>query len=150
MIISKIRKDIVHEAKEWLGTKWQHQACVKGVAVDCAMLIAGVAKNVGLVSDTDLKKIPPYPKDWHFHQDVAMLPEVMESFGCKKRNVKYPHYGDILVFKIGRCDSHLGIMIEDNVFIHSYSGGNNQVVSNRLNGGWVDRLTSVYRFPGVK
>ena len=86
MILSKIRKEIIEESKTWMGTKWQHQACVKGVAVDCAMLVAGIAKNVNLISDDEINTIPAYPKDWHFHQDFAILPVIMESMGCIEKD----------------------------------------------------------------
>ena len=36
------RIDIVNEAKSWVGTKWQHQQALKGVACDCAGLVRGV------------------------------------------------------------------------------------------------------------
>lgn len=149
MKLSKIRKEIIREADEWIGTPWQHQACVKGAGVDCAMLVAGVARNVGLLSEEEMKTIPNYPKDWHFHQDFALLPYIMEQLNCKEKDIRYKRPGDILVFKIGRVPSHLGILLEDNIFIHSYSGGNGVVVKNGLSAQWVDRLKHIYKFPGV-
>ena len=150
MKLSKIRTEIIEEADGWLGTPWQHQACVKGAGVDCAMLIAGIARNVGLITSEEMKEIPPYPKDWHFHQDFALLPFIMEKLDCKEKQKRYMRAGDILVFKIGRVPSHLGILLEDNIFMHAYSGGNSQVVKNSLSAQWVDRLTNVYKFPGIK
>lgn len=150
MKLSKKRKEIIEEADEWVGTPWQHQACVKGAGVDCAMLVAGIARNVGLLDEEKMKLIPNYPKDWHFHQDFALLPHIMEELGCKEKNKKYMRAGDILVFKIGRVPSHLGLLLEDNIFIHAYTGGNNVVVKNSLAAQWTDRLEQVYKFPGIK
>lgn len=153
MKITEQQKAICDEAITWVGTKWQHQACVKNVAADCAMLVAGIARNVGILTDQQIKDIPPYPKDWHFHQDVPLLPSIMEDLGCKKRNVKIKKNispGDVLVFKIGRVPSHLGIMLHDGFFIHSYNGGAREVVINSLSAQWVDRLVNVYKLPGVK
>lgn len=42
------RADVVAEARTWLGTPWQHQQSLKGVATDCLGLISGVALNLGL------------------------------------------------------------------------------------------------------
>lgn len=151
MKISKIRKEIIAEANEWIDTPWQHQACVKGAGVDCAMFVAGVARNVGLVSEEEMKTIPKdYPKDWHFHQDFPLLPYIMEQLQCVEKDKKYMRPGDILVFKVGRVPSHLGILLEDNIFIHAYSGGNKTVVMNSLSAQWIDRLEQVYKFPGIK
>ena len=148
--MNKIRKDIIKEANDWFGTPWQHQACVKGAGVDCAMLVAGTARNVGILSKAEMKTIPSYPKDWHFHQDFALLPHIMEKMKCVEKNIEDKVPGDILVFKIGRVPSHLGILLEDNIFIHAYSGGNCTVVRNSLSAQWVDRLQQVYRFPGIE
>jgi len=151
MKISKKRQEICDEAKTWMGTPWQHQACVKGVGVDCAMFVAGVAKSVGLIEKDDFKIIPNYPKDWHLHHDIPMLLHLMELFGCKEKINKKARPGDIVIFKIGRVPSHLGILLEDNVFIHALHGAAmNEVVMNGLTAAWSDRLVGVYNFPRIK
>lgn len=137
------------EAMEWFGTPWQHQACVKGAGVDCAMFVAGVALNVGLISKEDFEVIPSYPKDWHFHQDFAIMPMLMEAMGCKLKPPGDIVPGDILVFKVARVPSHMGIMLEDNIFIHAYTGGKKCVIENSLSAQWADRLQQVFTFPGV-
>lgn len=43
------RKDAVAEARAWLGTPFQHQGCLKGVACDCIGLVKGVGLALGLV-----------------------------------------------------------------------------------------------------
>lgn len=150
-LISSKRLRICKEALSWIGTPYQHQAMVKGKdgAVDCAMLIAGVALNIGLVQRDDLKDIPNYPKEWHLHQDIPMLTDIMKSFGCEKKKSLYAHPADIIVFKIGRVPSHLGIMLENNKMIHAFGGANKQVVVNEFGEQWKKRLVEVYRFPGL-
>ena len=150
MKLSKIRKEIINEAVTWMGTPWQHQACVKNVAVDCAMFVAGVARNIGLVTEKEMKLIPNYPKDWHFHKDFPMLPFIMEQLGCKEKDKERMRAGDILVFKIGRVPSHLGILLEDNILIHAYSGCKSEVAMHGLSEEWLERMIQVYNFPGVK
>ena len=151
MKLTKKRKKICEEAKSWLGTPWQHQACLKHVGVDCAMLVAGVAKNVGLIDKEKFKAIPNYPKDWHIHRDIPMLTDLMKYFGCKKKSLESLLPGDIVVFKIGRVPSHLGIYLEDNYFIHAlYGAGKKEVVMNSLSADWIKRLVDVYSLPGVR
>lgn len=150
MKLAKKRLEICEEAITWMGTPWQHQACVKNVAVDCAMFVAGVALNVGLTTKEELKKVPNYPKDWHLHKDEPILLDIMKSFGCKKKKKELLRPGDIVVFKIGRVPSHLGIMLENNIFIHAlYGAGKKEVVMNSLSGKWVERFQEVYNFPRV-
>ena len=147
--MKKIKREICDEARTWLGTKWQHQAMVKGVGVDCAMLVAGIAINCGLVDAKTLKKVPPYPRQWHLNQDFPLLEKIMTDFGCVKRETLEYSVGDIVVFQFGRVPSHLGIVVEDNMMIHAYQGSIGKTVINSISSHWIDRLRSVYSLPGV-
>lgn len=152
--MSTIRDAIVEEAETWMGTPYQHQAIVKGEkgGVDCAMLIAGVAINTGIMDDSIRKDIPPYPMEWHFHSNVPLMTDIMKIFGCVKRNITTMDSlkpGDIVAFKLGRVPSHLGIYVGNNLFIHAY-GGVKCVTKNELSAQWEDRFHSAYRYPGVK
>lgn len=52
------RADVVACARTWLGTRFHHRERQKGLGVDCAGLIIGVARELALVApDFD---IPPY------------------------------------------------------------------------------------------
>jgi len=56
-----LKDAIVSEAREWLGTPWQHQASLKGVACDCVGLVRGVYTEVTgrtVESSTDYYRIP--------------------------------------------------------------------------------------------
>jgi len=147
--ISSKRQDIIDNGYTWLGTPYQHQACVKDYGVDCAMLIAGVARDSNLIKPNDFKQIPPYPSDWHLHRENPILLDVLESFGCKSKQINKKHPGDILVFKLGKTASHLGILVHDNLFIHAYGGGVGKVAINSLTGKWENRLCGLYKFPGI-
>jgi cell wall-associated NlpC family hydrolase len=46
------RADVVAEARQWRRTPYMHQARMRGVGVDCAGLVVGVARAVGLVADS--------------------------------------------------------------------------------------------------
>ena len=42
---------LIEEAKTWEGTKFQHQARLKGVAVDCVGLISGMVEKLKVSTD---------------------------------------------------------------------------------------------------
>ena len=44
-----IRQSIVAEALSWEGTPYHHHGRIKGVGVDCAMILAEVYHAVGLL-----------------------------------------------------------------------------------------------------
>lgn len=151
--MNPLRSQICRAARSWKGTPYQHQQRVKGPmgGVDCAMFIAGVALDVELITTEDLKKVPPYPREWNVHSEVPMLTDVMKSFGCtqKVRNTPYP--ADIVVFKIGRVPSHLGILLDGHIktFMHALSPPVGRVDETPLEDVWKKRLVEVYKFPGL-
>ena len=53
--------DVVAVARAWIGTPYQHQASVKGVACDCLGLIRGVWREC---HGTEPEAPPPYTPDW--------------------------------------------------------------------------------------
>ena len=138
------RKDIVKEVISWINTPYQHQVALKGFGVDCAYLIGKVAENVGAIEKF---QIEPYSTEWHWHSHEEKMLGIVESFGAIK--VDEPKMGDILAFKYGRVCSHLGIMIDDNMFIHAHQG-TGKVTVNRLTGEFKERLQAVYQFPNLE
>ena len=69
-----IRQQITKEARSWIGTPYQHQSRVKGVGVDCAMFIAEVGNNLGLLDPS--KIVPNYSKQWHLHNKEEKLKQI--------------------------------------------------------------------------
>ena len=137
---------IVCEAFDWVGTPYHHQARVKGVGVDCAQLVAGVAENV-------FPRLRPinnqvYSVEWHMHNREELMCDIIESFKCTRIEVADRQPGDILTFQFGRVQSHMGILINDNQFIHARMDIG-KVVINQLSGDWLDRLGRVYKFPSL-
>jgi len=104
------RSLVVAAARSWLGTPYHHAADVKGAGVDCAMILIRVFADLGLIENFDPR---PYTKDWFLHRDeerymghlLARAREVDPSTGSG------PLPGDIMLFKIGRCFAHGGIVV---------------------------------------
>lgn len=135
---------IICEAWEWIGTPYHHQARLKKVGVDCAQLVLGVAENV-LLPKNEIN-IDVYSPEWHLHNKEEKMCEMIEKFKCERIPVEERTPGDILTFKFGRVQSHMGILVNDNQFIHARVDIG-KVVLNQLTGEWIERLGRVYKFP---
>lgn len=145
------REQIVEETKSWVGTPWQHQACVKGDGVDCAMMVVGVAMGLDLTNEEQVNSIPNYPRDWHFHNEASMLLPIVESFDVEQIDFEDMKPGDILIFKVAKCESHLGILVSEDTFVHAFNTSKvKRVVETRLDDRWTSRLSRVYSFTEVE
>jgi cell wall-associated NlpC family hydrolase len=114
------RLAVVAEAGSWIGTPWHHMADKKGAGIDCAMLLVRCFCDTGLVPAFDPR---PYPRDWMMHQAVErLLGNVLDAGGVE---VETPQPGDIVLWRVGLCLSHAGIVSRidgQSVFvIHAYA-----------------------------
>lgn len=139
-------QDIIDETLTWVDTPYHHKAIVKGHGVDCAMLIAGVGIELGMIDKSAIDT--NYSIQWHLHHNEEVLIESLEKYGCTKSD-KPMEVGDILVFKYGRVSSHLGILINKTQIVHAAQDAD-KVVINDLNEEFERRLTYIYKFPGIK
>lgn len=136
--MSAIRDAIVAEALSWERTPYHHQARVKGVGVDCGMLLAEVYEAVGL---TDHIEPGNYPHDWHHHQHREIYREWLEQYA---EPVETPLPGDVVLYRFGRTGSHAAIVLDWPDVIHSYirlgvcraRSGDGQLAAHRLDSFW--------------
>lgn len=113
---SQQRDRIVTEARKWIGTPYHNCADVKGVGVDCGMLIVRAFCDSDLCAPFDPR---PYPPDWHLHRgEERYLGFVFDH--CAE--TQQPEPGDIVVFRYGRCYSHGGIVTKAAplTFVHAF------------------------------
>ena len=110
------RQAVVNEAKTWLGTDYHHQGRLKGVGVDCAMILAEVFESVGMIPHISPEE-ENYPPDWHFHRSEERYLNWITDY-AKETEIPLP--GDVVLFQFGRCISHGGIVVEWPTIIHSY------------------------------
>lgn len=129
------RAAIVAAARSWIGTPYHNCADVKGVGVDCGMLLVRVFVDTGLCEPFDPR---PYPPDWHLHRSEEkylgfvfdraheVFPDQAPSAaGCDRAStpvngllpapreaLKKVQPGDVAVFRFGRCYSHGGIVVD--------------------------------------
>ena len=111
------RAAVVTEARTWLGTPYHHAADVKGHGVDCGMLLVRVYCDLGLVEAFDPR---PYTKDWFLHRNEERY---LGFLLARSREVRFPGLGDIVLFRIGRCFAHAGIVsqVEPLTIIHAFA-----------------------------
>ena len=109
------RAALVAEARSWLGTPFRDQADVKGGGVDCAMLLVRSAVDTGLVPPFDPR---PYPPQWHLHRDEERFLAIVGRLGREVQREAIP--GDVIVYRVGRCFSHGGVIIEGDHVLHAY------------------------------
>jgi cell wall-associated NlpC family hydrolase len=105
-VIEQERAAVVAEARSWLGTRYHHAADVKGRqgGVDCAMLLVRVYCDLGLVERFDPR---PYTRDWFLHRNEERY---LGFLLARSHEVREPGLGDIVLFRMGRCFAHAGIV----------------------------------------
>ena len=111
------RLAVVAAARAWIGTPYHHAADIPGVGVDCAMILVRVFCDLGLVEPFDPR---PYTRDWMLHRDDERY---MGFLLARARPVAAPQPGDVVLFKVGRCFAHGGIVTaaEPLAMVHAYS-----------------------------
>ncbi len=109
------RAAFIAEARTWLGTPFRDQADVKGGGVDCGMLLVRAAVDTGLVAPFDPR---PYPPQWHLHRDEERFLAIVSRLG--REVARMPIAADVIVYRVGRCFAHGGIVIENGHVLHAY------------------------------
>jgi cell wall-associated NlpC family hydrolase len=98
------RHAIVREARSWVRTPYHPQGDIKGIGVDCGMLLVRVFVDTGLCEPFDPR---PYADDWYLHRsEERYLGFIID----RAKEVLVPLPGDVMVFRYGRCFSHGGIV----------------------------------------
>ncbi|QAY96714.1 hypothetical protein CWB41_14040 [Methylovirgula ligni] len=98
------RARVVAEARKWIATPYRNCADIRGVGVDCGMLLVRIFVDTGLCAPFDPR---PYPPDWHLHRSEERYLGFVDTH---MREVQAPQPGDVVVFRYGRCYSHGGLV----------------------------------------
>lgn len=140
------RADIVAEARSWLGTPWQHQQQLRGVAVDCGQLVLAVGKACGLLpADLVMEGYGRTP-------DGTLLQVCDQHLDRISEAQLQP--GDVVVVAMIDDPQHLGIVgdyrhgVGKLSLIHASSVAG-RVIETRLMFARGNLFRAAYRFRGV-
>lgn len=139
------REQIVAEAREWIGTRWQHQAAIKGVATDCIGLIRGVGASCGRLPH-NLHQLPEVAEFLGYGRTPdGRLPRFLDLFFDKTSD---PQPGDIPLMRFTGEPQHVGIL-SDKGIIHAYAQVR-KVVEHRMDAVWTGRVVAYYTWRGLE
>lgn len=138
------RAQIVAEARSWIGTKWVHQHRCKGVAVDCAGLVIGVARACGLVHES-------FDLNGYSRRPDGTLADICGEYMARVSQGSM-QAGDVLVVAMEREPQHMGILGDYRhgglSFIHASSSAG-RVIETRLMFARNCKFRGAYALPGV-
>jgi hypothetical protein len=148
------RAQVLVEAREWvtLGTRWQHQAHIKGVATDCGGLIYGVGLQLGLLRPVhempEAAFFAGYPR---FATDGSMLKAC--SMLLQRIDVAAANVADIVLMVYDNEPQHVGLL-GDYVhgglsIIHAYARIR-KVVESRFDDQFRAKVIAAFRYPEIE
>lgn len=141
------RDQIVEEARTWIGTRWQHQARLKGIAVDCAGLVIGVGKTFDLM-----------PQDYDYRgygREPDKSLETICQAELREIAIKDLQPGDVISLNYDPTmgPSHLALIGNYRYggfsIIHAYLPAR-KVVETRLDSSVASRISKAFSYKGVK
>lgn len=139
------RTAILAEAREWIGTPYQHQASTKGAGCDCLGLVRGVWRAI---YGAEPEAAPPYTPDWAERCGVeTLLMAARRHLHEIAAQAAAP--ADVLLFRMDASSpvKHAAILDEGDILIHAYWG--RAVVRSRFGAWWRARCAAAFSFPGV-
>lgn len=135
------RSQIVECARTYLGTPFQHQGRIRGLALDCVGLPICVARDLGIDIPNYVNYDPEPADDTVLRECKKNLREIDET---------QMKFGDILCLRVP-VPCHVAIVTElmgYTSIIHAYSP-NMKVVEHVLDIKWRRRIAGVFQFPEV-
>jgi len=132
------RKQIVDEARTWIGTPFQHQARVKGRGVDCIGVVQQVAQALSITK--------------YDRSDYGREPangELQKALNEHLIKIDTLENGCILLMKFINEPQHVAIYTDKNTIIHAYANVG-KCVEHRLDPKWERRIYSMYKYIGVE
>ncbi len=136
------RQQIVDEARSWIGTKYHHQACVKGSGCDCLGLVRGVYQNI---TGQAPEKPPAYSKDWAETLQQETLIDAAERHLVRvdKEDLQA---GNVIIFRFKprAMAKHAGILTSSDTMIHAHEKA--PVSEVNLSDWWLRRVAAVFQF----
>lgn len=141
------RAAVVAEARQWLGTRFHHQAAIKGIGCDCIGLVRGVAQSLGLFDPANFERYAGYARRPSGGQLETGCYEFLRPLEIAAAGV-----GDIVLFRFDGAITHaaiLGDYPEGGLsVIHAYAPAD-KVIETRYSEPWARRAALAFGLPGV-
>lgn len=139
------RHAILAEARDWIGTPYQHQASAKHAGCDCLGLVRGVWRAL---YGQEPEAAPPYAPDWAERAGAETLLAAARRH-LDEISIEAAAPGDVLLFRMEAHSpaKHAAILDEGDFLIHAYWA--RAVVRSRFAPWWRARLAGAFSFPGA-
>lgn len=98
------RHAVVREIESWIGTPYHSNADLKGIGVDCGMILLRVFENAGLIKDPIDPR--PYPMQWPLHQSTERYLDIVRMYAKELPEGQIGGPGDIAVFKLRHSNTY--------------------------------------------
>lgn len=139
------RQVILAEARDWIGTPYQHQASAKHAGCDCLGLVRGVWRAL---YGQEPEAAPPYTPDWAERAGAETLLAAARRHLVEIK-ISEARPGDVLLFRMDGAApaKHAAILDDGGCIIHAYWA--RAVVCSRFAPWWRARLAAAFSFPGA-
>ena len=146
------RAQVVEEARSWIGTRYQHQAKLKGVAIDCGGLICGVGVALGLIpadylSQPRVQAFAGYGKRNYGERMIEACALLLDPLEIEEARI-----GDVYLMAFDSGPQHSGIVSEWHGrpgLIHAYAQAR-KVAEHPIDVAWRKRIVGAYTYRGVE
>lgn len=137
----ELKIQLCNTVKLWkdLKVQYQHRGTTRN-GCDCTGLIIGALREMGYLKNYVLRSYPP---DWNLHAKADNY--IVEEIGRMADEITEPDIGDLVLFYFGRCVAHVGVIIENGLFIHCHRKSRKCVASSLWNSPWTKRIYCFYR-----
>lgn len=146
------KSEVVAEARTWIGTRFHHQARIKGRGVDCINMVIAVATEVGLLAPDDRvfdwENYPEY-HGYGTSPNGSLLLSGCDRF-MDRISIKDLQPADVIIFRFVQEAQHFAIVtsLEPTYIVHAYAQVK-RVVEHRFDEVWLARAVGAYRFRGL-
>lgn len=147
------RVQLVAEAREWVGTRYQHQAHIKGVATDCGGLVYGVAARFGLLPTNPT--LLPGAELFTGYARQAYQGSLRRACGLLLTEINFEdaQLGDVVLMSFDGEPQHVAMLGDyphgGFSIIHAYAPMR-KVVEARLEETWQAKIVATYLIPGLE
>lgn len=139
-----LQQRIVDEALGWVGTPYHHHGRIRGVGVDCAMLLAEVYATSGAIPRLDPGFYAP---QYGLHRSDTLFEGWVAQYADRVEGP--PQLADVVLFRFGRTFSHGAIAIGGGQIVHAVLRADCVLISRLDEPEYAALERRIYRLRGV-